>query len=480
MLGGGIVGLSAAVAFARALPGVSVTVVASDLDPAALADTMPGTLPAIAGFHDRIGVSEDEAVAAGATHRVGTRFEGWGGDHKPFFHAFGEAGASVAPGPFHQHWLNARRGGRAAGFDSHSPAAALARAGKFVPPSDDPASPLSHFEYALRLDPPRYRALLLAHARRLAVALIPGGLAGVRHREDGGVAAIALHGGREVAADLFLDCAGPSAPLRSALGDGFEDWSDVLPCDRLRLAEAPARPPSSCDEVVAMPAGWRWASPGRDRTLTGFCYTAAVTREASAARIFAGAGEPIMLRPGFRTDPWLGNVLALGDAAVALDPLEWTNLHLAQSGIARALDLLSGRDCHPLEIAEYNRRTRQQAERARDFIAAHYAAAGRTRGDFWRAAARLARPDSLAHTLEQFESRGRLPHCEEESFTRDSWLAVLLGLGIVPRRADPVTLGADPAAVHAALGRIVDRVAALPGALPSYPDYLARIEAGRR
>ena len=197
-----------------------------------------------------------------------------------------------------------------------------------------------------------------------------------------------------------------------------------------------------------------------------------------AARVFPSPSRAVALRPGFRPDPWLGNVLALGDAAVAVDPLEWTNLHLAQSAIARALDLLPGRDCHPLEVAEYNRRTRQQATRIRDFIAAHYLATGRTRGEFWKEVPKRPRPESLAHTLEQFESRGRLPHHEEESFGKESWLALLLGLGVVPRRPDPVASAADPARVNAALRALAAATAALPARVPPYPDYLSRMAGG--
>ena len=97
-------------------------------DPAALADRMPGSLPSIGEFHARIGVAEEETLAAGATHRIGIRFDDWAADGQPFVHAFGDHGRPIAPGAFHQHWLNARRSGRAAPFDAYSPAAALARA----------------------------------------------------------------------------------------------------------------------------------------------------------------------------------------------------------------------------------------------------------------------------------------------------------------------------------------------------------------
>lgn len=184
------------------------------------------------------------------------------------------------------------------------------------------------------------------------------------------------------------------------------------------------------------------------------------------------------IRTGRRPAPWTRNVLALGDAAIAVDPLGGANLNLAQSGIMRALELLPGRDCHPLELAEYNRRSEWEALRVRDFIALHYLRSGRSAGPFWTALAGRAPPHSLAKTLEQWERRGRLPFFEEESFDRESWTSALLGLGIMPREVDPIAdaMGIDEAA--AAVARQAEHLARFAERLPAYRDYLAQIVRG--
>ena len=79
----------------------------------------------------------------------------------------------------------------------------------------------------------------------------------------------------------------------------------------------------------------------------------------------------------------------------------------------------------------------------RDFAALHYVRSGRNTGAVWRAMALAPLPDSLAHTLDQFEARGRLPFYEEEIFDRHGWLAVLLGMGITPHTADPASTAID-------------------------------------
>ncbi|HEY0014159.1 MAG TPA: tryptophan 7-halogenase, partial [Allosphingosinicella sp.] len=353
-------------------------------------------------------------------------------------------------------------------------AAVIAAADRFVHPDNREDTPLGTYLYALRLDPELYRGRLAAACEALRIERVAGGFGGVERREDGGMSALVLDGGRRIEADLFLDCAGPSAPLLSAVGARFEEWGAWLPADRLLIGEARHGAVSPVDVAEALPDGWRWTTPLADRTLAGFAYASAATDEARAHKMFKG-GEAVAIRPGRRTAPWTANVLAIGDAAVAVDPLEGTNLHLAQSAILRALELLPGRDCHPLELAEYNRRTEWETLRVRDFIALHYLRSGRSEGPFWAALAGRALPGTLAATLEQWERRGRLPFFEEETFDKDGWAAVLFGLGVMPRDVDPVADGVSLDQSAPAIARHAERLAALPARLPPYPDYLSRM-----
>jgi tryptophan halogenase len=464
--GAGIVGLSAAIAFARALPDVAVSIVETPVDPAALADLVPGSLPAIHLFHAAIGLDELELVREGiATHLLGARFDNWSADGALWFHVFGEAGLPSADVPFHQIWGRVRRLRGAEPYHHYSAAALLAAAGKFVHPSEDLASPLAGFLYALRLDPALYRARL----DRAAAGLprMTAGIADVERAGDGGIASLVRTDGRRVEADLYLDCTGPPARLRSVLDQGFEAWGDWLPCDRFLALEEGPRAPTPCDVVTGEANGWSWRSPLPDRTLGGRLWSSAFE---------AGGEGGIKLVLGRRT-PWVGNVLALGDAAVALDPLHFANLHLAQSGILRALELLPGRDFNPVELAEYNRRTAQETARVRDFLALHYLRSGRADTPFWAAMARRTPPDSLDRTLEQFGRRARLPFFEEESFDRHSWAAALAGLGVAPEDGDALAAGIDLDRAAAAMTQLAAGLRALPDQLPPYHALLARMKA---
>ncbi|HEY1604916.1 MAG TPA: tryptophan 7-halogenase [Allosphingosinicella sp.] len=476
ILGGGLTGLSAAAAFAHALPRARIVLVELPPDPAALADRMPGSLPAIHHFHAAIGLDEAGLLRTGAaTPRLALRFEHWSPRGEPWLHVYGDHGLPLGAIAFHQVWAAARREGRAGPFHLTNAAGALASTDCFALPNHDPQSLLSTFDHALRLEPEAYAARLAAAAgKRLLRAR--GEFGGVQRREDGGVAAILLKDGRRFEADLFLDCAGPAAPLLSRLDSGWEDWSAFFPADRLLIGTVPAAP-SPSDLVSATDIGWRWSAPGLAHGFGGLAYASAITTEAEARQALGDSGKAeaaglIAIRPGRRPRPWLRNVLALGDAAVAVDPLQWTNLALVHSAIGRALELLPGRDCHPIELAEYHRRAEQEARRVRDFLALHILRSGRARGEFWRGLADRPLPDSLANTLHHFLKRGRLPFYEEELFTRDSWLSVLFGLGLAPEHPDPSATAAGSEQALAALEKFGQRVQAETKGAPAYADFL--------
>ena len=459
--GGGIVGLSAALAFARALPRTKVEVIETPPDPAALADRLPVALPGIERFHSAIGIDEAELVRAGiATHHLGTLFDNWSATGEPWVQAFGAYGKGAGAIPFDQIWVRAHQLGKALPYDRYAVGAQLIRSGKFVHPSRDPDFIGSRFLYGLRFDPERYSERLRADAERAGIAFRAAEVADVERSDTGGIAALRLTDGTSAEADLFVDCTGPAARLIGAIDDSFEDWSAWLPFDRLNLSDAPADgAPSPSDRVFASDEGWTAQWPLRGRTLT-----AAMSRD----------GEGVPIKRGRRLRPWVRNVLAFGDSATALDPLHGFNLEMAHSAILLALELLPGRDFHPLETEEYNRRAEQITRRVRDFVALHYLRSGRT-GGLWRDLADVEPPDSLARTLDQYQHRGRMPFHEEESVSRDSWTAALLGMGLVPRNSDPQAGSVPLEQALPAMERLVAEINQAVAGLPAYPEYLSRM-----
>lgn len=455
VLGGGIVALSAALAFRQALPGVTVTVIESPLDPAALADRLTTAWPSIARFHDEIGLAERDLVAAGAaTPCLGFELVDAERSRRSAFLVHGQYGVPVGSVPFHHLWARAWREGEAGPYPAYATAAVLGAAGQFVHPENDPSSPLSTYDYGLRIDPPRYRAALAARADAMRITKLSGTFGDVTRYPDGRVATIALTDGRSVAADLFIDCAGPRAPLLSAVGVPLKRWAVDLP-DTMLLARGAAAPLRSCDTLDLTPAGWRWTVRLADREAFGIAFHAAQERSAMSF-VDGDKRERISLEPGWR-DPWCRNVLALGDAAIAAAPVPGFHLHLAHVAIARALDLLPGRDFPESETGEYRRRAVAQAKRLGDFLALFQS---------------NVPTDGLVDTIEQFLRRGRYVAHDDDAISSEMWIAALIGRGFVPQAMDAVAAAVSPAQGSALLTDLSRGLATLSGQLPSYSRYL--------
>lgn len=433
---------------------MTVTVIETPPDPAALADRMTTAWPSIARFHAGVGLSERAVIAGGAaTPLLGARLVD-PSTSAPCFLVHGTYGVPIGSVPFHQVWARAWREGAAAPYPAHAAAAVLAGADRFVHPEDDPRSPLSTYDYGLRIDPPRYGALLATRADAAGIARIAGTFAEITREVDGRVEAIVLTDGRAVTADLLLDCAGPGAPLLGAMGVRLRSWATEL-ADTVTLARGPATAMGSCDTIDSTPAGWSWTVRLSDRELHGRAFRS-TQHSAAIARADDAEQERVTLDPGWR-DPWCGNVLAIGDAAVAAAPVPGFHLHLAHLAIARALDLLPGRACLAAEIGEYRRRGSHQAERLGDFLALFQSDAA-TAG--------------LADTIEQFVRRGRYVAHDDDAIPAEMWIAALIGRGFVPRATDALAAAIEPARGAALLADLSRGLATLPGQLPRYSAYL--------
>jgi len=442
--GGGIVAWSAAAALKRKLPMLDVAVVSFEPAADALADRIINTLPSIVEFHADLGLSdEDTIIRAQSGIRLGTRFSGWADGSADYVHAYGSYGAALGGIPFHQLWL--REGHRSA-YDCYSLSAELGRSDRFASTGPEDAQ----IGYGLRLNIDRYGDLMRAYALHLGATERAGEVVNVELLDNGFVEALRLADGTRVEADLFVDCTGPAARIRSRVDDSFEAWSKWLLCDRVSINED--HEGALLDDVRATPNGW----------------------SSTCAAAYAGDELGLPIRQGRLSEPWIRNCVAIGDSAVSVEPLEWTNLHLAHSQIDRLVSMMPGKDCAPVELAEYNRQCNAEADRVRDFICMHYVTA-RLSEPFWKDAASVELPPSLKHSLSLFAERGRLPYYEEETFTRDSWLAVLFGQGFMPRRADPLAYALPAEEIENTLRTTRGSIASFAAAQPSYREFIAQM-----
>jgi len=491
IVGGGTAGWMMAAAASRFLADGQRRITVVESDAIGTVGVGEATIPPIRDWNAMLGIDEAAFVAAtGATMKLGIAFDGWGAPGGSYIHPFGQLGRDFNGVDFHMAWLKHRGAPGVGPLEDYWLAAAAAKAARFAPPAPDPRSPLSQLAYAYHFDAALYAAFLRRYAEGGGAVRVEGRIAAVERDGRGHVGALRLDDGRRVAGELFIDCSGfRSLLLGEAMGVGFEEWTHWLPCDRaVAVPSARTVPLAPLTRAVAHDAGWRWRIPLQHRTGNGLVYASAhLSDDAAAARLLAAldgqaAAEPrvIRFRTGRRDRLWQGNVVALGLAAGFLEPLESTSIHLIQSGIARLLALFPDTGFAPVLAAEYNRVMAAQYDAVRDFVILHYHANGRVGEPFWDALRAMPIPDTLATRLALFREKGRVLSYDDDLFSVASWVAVLLGQGIVPAGHDPMADALDDARVLAAMAALRGDYARAAAALPPHADYLARLSARAR
>ena len=127
VVGGGLLGWSAASALRRKIPALRITVLPLPPPADALAERLSSTLPSIVEFHRDIGMSDGDALLrANCGFRLGTEFQHWDGPLPSYVHAYDRYGQAFGTASFHIHWVRLAQAGSTPPFDHYSPAAAMA------------------------------------------------------------------------------------------------------------------------------------------------------------------------------------------------------------------------------------------------------------------------------------------------------------------------------------------------------------------
>jgi tryptophan halogenase len=484
IVGGGTAGWMAAAALKRAVRTTADVTLVESAD-IGIVGVGEATVPPIRQFNAMIGLDEAPFMrATQASLKLGIAFHDWGAIGDRYFHPFGHYGLNDEPGQFHQSWLSLRAAGYGAGLDDFSVCAVAARRGRMAPPTADRASPAAQLKWAFHFDAALYAKHLRVFCEGLGVERVEGEVVEVALRpQDGFVDGLALKDGRVLTADLFIDCTGFRGLLiEGALQAGYEDWSQWLPVDRAVAAPcAKVGPVQPYTTATADEAGWRWRIPLQHRTGNGYVFSSAFLSEDRAARTLMGhldgdpLADPRVLRftSGRRKVSWSRNVVALGLAGGFIEPLESTSIHMVHSALNKLLLHFPDRDFGPLNIAAYNRKVAEEAERIRDFIILHYHATTRADAPFWDHVRTMTIPDSLAERVALFREGALLSPGSDEMFSRTSWAAVLLGQGIVPTARNPLYDPPSKNALASDFERMRREIARAVDQMPEHDAYLA-------
>jgi tryptophan halogenase len=486
IVGGGTAGWMTAVALATILNGrYNIRLVESE--EIGIVGVGEATIPMIQRFNRVVGIDENEFMReTQGSFKLGIEFVNWGRLGQRYTHGFGRLGQDLATVPFEQYWLKMRRQGKAAPLEEYSITRMAAKAGKFMPARHDVAnSPLGDIAYAYHFDASLYARYLRKIAESRGVQRIEGKILRATVRAgDGFVDAVELEDGSRIEGELFIDCSGFRGLLiEQTLATGYEDWTDWLPADRaVAVPCVSAASLTPYTRSTAHKFGWQWRIPLQHRTGNGHVYCSRfISDDEAAATLLSNLdGEAladprfIRFQTGMRKQAWNRNVVAIGLAGGFLEPLESTSIHLIQSAISRLVDFFPDSGFSEVERNEYNRQSRFEYERIRDFVVLHYHLNQRTDSAYWLACANMAIPDTLRQKMDMYRASGRVVRVDNELFSEVGWTQVFEGQNLAVERYHPLVDVQSEADIADYLDSVRGVIAKCVAVMPTHDEYVAR------
>lgn len=438
VLGAGSAGLIAALTLKRKLPGLALRVVRSpDLGIIGVGEGTTAVFPR--HFFEYLKMTPGSFYAeAEPTWKMGIRFL-WGSREK-FFYTFSFEHERKLPelsrnnGFYYSDefpWL-----GNASAYMAHE---------KVFPRRPD-GLPQFHNNHAYHIENKKLVMWLENRCRENGVEIIDATVAAETGGE--GIAALIAEDGRRITADLYVDASGfRSELLGRALKEPFMSYEDALFCDRAVIGgwNRTNEPILPYTTVETMDSGWAWQIEHENFINRGYVYSSRfISDEAAQEELLrknpkiSTTPRVVKFRSGRYARHWVGNVVAIGNSAGFVEPLEATALQVICVEVSTLADALldSLYEPNPSIVKLYNRYNGEQWDDIRNFLAVHYKFNTRLDTPFWRA----CRNDTALHGAEDIVEFYRdngpsvlagaaLVH-PSNSFKMDGYMALLVGQNV--------------------------------------------------
>jgi len=327
--------------------------------------------------------------------------------------------------------------------------------------------------------------------------------------ERGHVACVRTKGGRQLDADLYVDCTGFRGLLiNQALAEPFIDMSDHLLCDSAVAAPVPNDDARVGIEpytgAIAMKSGWTWKIPMLTRFGSGYVYSSKFASVDEAARDFCALWDldesktnlnKIRFRTGRNRRAWVNNCVSIGLSSCFLEPLESTGIYFITAAIYQLAKHFPTRALDQGLIDRFNREIEFMFDDCRDFVQAHYFTSSRDDSPFWLANRHdLVLSDNIKEKIAIYKcglpvnpplsTEGDYYGTFENEFhhfwTNERYYCVFAGMGYLPDRALG-RLAYRPSAVAEAQEKLLEikrTQQELLRTLPTNYEYLKQFHAG--
>ena len=437
ILGGGSAALMTAAAFARHLPETEIVIVRSSK--IGIIGVGEGTIATIGRFlHDYLGIDPVRFHReVQPSIKLGIQFL-WGSE-LPYHYSFAPQFSAANP----VHSEVPLPVGDYCGEDATyaNLASSLMYHGK-VSVADQFGRPAVSPRFAYHLENKRFVGFLEKLAQENGIKTIDAIVDRVEVAEHG-VQSLYLDTGEQVAADLFVDCSGfRSELLGGALQEPFVSFQEALPCDRAVVGGWSRQDETyyAFTTAEAMTSGWSWRIEHDEIINRGYVFASHFISDEAAEQEFRRKNPKvketrvIRFRSGFYRRSWVKNVVAIGNAAGFVEPLEATAIGFMSTAIDHLVTFLKsgGGAVSDVQRNLFNRHQEANWVQTRDFLAMHYKVNRLSQSDFWDYC-RQEQPLGDAQEILDYYSmvgpdfRGLQPRLRTDVFGAEGYLSILVG-----------------------------------------------------
>jgi tryptophan halogenase len=429
------------------------------------------TIPSFVELMRRLKIDEFEMMRrCNATYKLGVKFIDWVNSGHSYWHPFGVCGGFINELDLFHYWLRSQREGRHEGpYSSYSLQRLLGETATAPRPIEGSSRLIDLGAYAYHLDAAALAAFLKEVALKDGVVHVAEEVCRVDLDQRGYIENVHLESGRNLSADLYIDCTGfRSVLIGEALDNRYLDWSDQLLCDRAVVTALPAdRVSAPYTQSKALNAGWVWQIPLNHRVGCGYVFSSAhLSDEAAAKELLAYTGQAVEAHPnlrfidlqvGRRESFWVHNCVSVGLSSGFVEPLESTGLHLMQKSLDLLWEYFPERGISNVLVKRYNERMSRAYAEIRDFVILHYHLNKRDQYPFWLDSGNVKLPSSLQNRLDLYDEVGIIEHERDSPFPPTSFYHILSSSGRLPRRVLPQAFTAEANEIWEILDGIKER-----------------------
>ena len=386
---------------------------------------------------DRCDIGVDELIKnTGATHKYGIRFENWTNKNPDYFHSVSgtqEIEAWGLIGEYLSFIENEKL------LTTQTGSVGLMQ-DKIVKENLHSNTNQYHFDTFMLND------FLIGVCFKRMIKFIDDEVSHLNFDQNGNIESLLLSSGASVSADLWVDATGFRRELMSKLNNNsWQSFSNELIVDSAIAFPTESDPNGKIrpyTRAKAASSGWMWEIPTQSRRGNGYVYSSAHISDEEAieeARKISGyqiePARSFRFDPGYYSEQWKKNCVAVGLASSFVEPLEATSIG---STIIQAMHIAQYASSFSLGseklVAGYNRKMQSMMLNIKDMIRLHYMS-DRRDTEFWRDASNAKISDSLQNLIDLWSEKapGHLdvPYDTSLMFLTRHFVHVAQGQGLV-------------------------------------------------